>query len=523
MKRCPHCGAGIADDNARFCPACGNECPTAPQPAPAAPRKAAPAAPAAAPRPAGSGKPAATNAGKPSAPEAAASDKELSIGDKNLINDSTIIGKQEKYEASNITIQNNITEDHSHMTIVCAVSGKRVYLDRSVVCPECGRQVALEYYVEASKRCEICEQQARETFRANALRITAGKALDASCKRELDDEARRLRLGADTQASILRSLRQHSANDDTTLSPVLEAELEAAVKSLIEASGREEAGQALQAIAVLHESSSNPAVGFWYFLARAVFEPEDSVRCYEEEVTDDYWQRYWGYLAYLGTGSPKGGAAVDRIRAAFGARIDDIRLAETSYYLARGFESSAVSMTERAAELASQIRREALSTTLLPIYDTLRRVLDEGVRLDASYTQSERFVLLEIFRAGKYIDRLHEERLREERQEREERERIERETRERQERLARERQAAEEEQQRKQAALAAEREARLAREKARLHGKPEPAAPEKAFAGYTTTIPAKKSSPMKRVLIIIGVLLLIIIALFLIPAPESWQ
>ncbi|MFR4024880.1 MAG: hypothetical protein ACLTZY_02945 [Alistipes indistinctus] len=100
-------------------------------------------------------------AGAERTPAAEAPEAAPLVGDKNLINESTIIGKQEKYEASNITIHNNITEDHSHTTIVCAVSGKRIYLDHSVVCPKCGKQVALEYYVEASKRCENCEQQAR--------------------------------------------------------------------------------------------------------------------------------------------------------------------------------------------------------------------------------------------------------------------------------------------------------------------------------------------------------------------------
>jgi len=130
------------------------------------------------------------------------------VGDKNLINESTIIGKQEKYEASNITIHNNITEDHSHTTIVCAVSGKRIYLDHSVVCPKCGKQVALEYYVEASKRCENCEQQAREEYRAFVVRTTGAGPLDAACKQQLDAEAQRLRIDAATQASILRARQQ---------------------------------------------------------------------------------------------------------------------------------------------------------------------------------------------------------------------------------------------------------------------------------------------------------------------------
>ena len=132
MKTCPKCGYDKLADTARFCHKCGCDCA-------AVQVKRTPAA---------------------EEPEAAPL-----VGDKNLINESTIIGKQEKYEASNITIHNNITEDHSHTTIVCAVSGKRIYLDHSVVCPKCGKQVALEYYVEASKRCENCEQQAREEYR----------------------------------------------------------------------------------------------------------------------------------------------------------------------------------------------------------------------------------------------------------------------------------------------------------------------------------------------------------------------
>ena len=108
MKTCPKCGYDKLADTARFCHKCGCDCA-------AVQVKRTPAA---------------------EAPEAAPL-----VGDKNLINESTIIGKQEKYEASNITIHNNITEDHSHTTIVCAVSGKRIYLDHSVVCPKCGKQM----------------------------------------------------------------------------------------------------------------------------------------------------------------------------------------------------------------------------------------------------------------------------------------------------------------------------------------------------------------------------------------------
>lgn len=272
MKTCPKCGYDKLADTARFCHKCGCDCA-------AVQVKRTPAA---------------------EEPEAAPL-----VGDKNLINESTIIGKQEKYEASNITIHNNITEDHSHTTIVCAVSGKRIYLDHSVVCPKCGKQVALEYYVEASKRCENCEQQAREEYRAFVVRTTGAGPLDAACKQQLDAEAQRLRIDAATQASILRARQQKPAGKSAELTSVQRAELEAAVSRLITATEPEPAQKSLEALTVLHENSSNYEAGYWYFLARAVVCPEESVKAYEEELTDDYWQRFWGFLSYCNTGSPK--------------------------------------------------------------------------------------------------------------------------------------------------------------------------------------------------------------------------
>ncbi len=437
MKTCPKCGYDKLADTARFCHKCGCDCA-------AVQVKRTPAA---------------------EEPEAAPL-----VGDKNLINESTIIGKQEKYEASNITIHNNITEDHSHTTIVCAVSGKRIYLDHSVVCPKCGKQVALEYYVEASKRCENCEQQAREEYRAFVVRTTGAGPLDAACKQQLDAEAQRLRIDAATQASILRARQQKPAGKSAELTSVQRAELEAAVSRLITATEPEPAQKSLEALTVLHENSSNYEAGYWYFLARAVVCPEESVKAYEEELTDDYWQRFWGFLSYCNTGSPKGGAAVDRLRSVFGQREDDIRLAEAVYYLARGFDAFETSMLERAGELASSVRREYLSKPLISVYDTLQRLVRENIRLEEKYTPMETFVLVDVFRAGKYIEYLCVEQARKEQEAREAEARREQEAREAEAKLERERQTAEQALRRKQAEMSADRSKRMEQEMARLGG-----------------------------------------------------
>lgn len=522
MKLCPKCGAEIKGES-RFCLKCGTE-------------YREPGMSVRKPKPDGG-------------EMADAADGAL-LGDKNLINESTIIGRQDKYEASNITINNTVTEDHSHTTVVCSVSGKRVYLDHSVVCPECGKPVALEYYEERSKRCENCEERAREAFRTFAAGIAAEGPLDASRKQRLDGEAKRLRLDAATQTEILKSLKSKAPAAAGKLSQLQTAELETAVKQLMQLDSPQVQSKAMESLSVLHELTGNYVADCWYFLGLAVTAPEESVRRYEEEVTDNYWQRYWGYLAYCAVGSPKGGAAVERVRASFAEHEDDIRLAEAAYCMARGFASFDSSMAEHAGEIAAQIRPEYLSKPLAAVYATLKRVLAEDIRLGADYSREEVFVIICILRAGRYVEKLQAEAQERERRQREEKERLEREMREererrelaerqarerreREEREARERRErerieAEEAKRRKQAELAAERTRRMEQEMARLGGnkprKDDSSDKAKAFAGYETTVPGKKKGGWKRtLLIVVIVLVLILIVLFLIPAPESLQ
>lgn len=493
MRTCPHCGTALADDKARFCPACGRECPKV----------------KIAPEPSKNGAP------------------ETLVGDKNLINDSTIVGRQENYEASNITIHNNITEDHSHTTVVCAVSGKRIYLDQSAVCPRCGKQVALEYYVERSKRCERCEEEAREAFRSSAARIIAEGPLDAARKQRLDELTERLQIDAETRTEILKSLKRASPAA-VKLGSVQEAELETAVNRLRKNASPEERAKALETLAVLHDLTDNYTVDYWYHLARALLDPEAAVKSYEEELTDNYWQRYWGYLAYCRMGSPKGSAALERVHTAFAGHEEDIRLAEAAYCLARGFESADPPMIGRAATIAGQIRREYLSQPLIGVYDTLEVLRGNDMLPEGEYTPEQHFVLTEIFRAGTYLERLRAERERQELEARAERERREREARAEREREEQARAAADQARREQQAAMAAERTRRLEQELSRAEGtKSGPAAQPssaKAFAGYQTPVlPEKKGGWKRTAAIVVGILLLILIALFLIPAPESLQ
>ena len=518
MKKCTHCGAMIADDNARFCLNCGKEC-EEPQPAQ-------------------------TTVNRTS------NDKEGDaaslVGDKNVISESTIIGRQDKYEASNITIHNNITEDHSHTTVVCAVSGKRIYMDQSIVCPKCGKPVASEYYVEAAKRCENCDNAALAEFRTFATQTLAGKTFDNTVKALLNEQAQKLLISEEKQMKILREVQSATKSKEVVLSSVQQAELESAIANFIQPKNEESFSKSFGVFQTLHEATQNYIVDFWYYLAFATSAPEKYTKECEEELLDNYWQRYWAFLAYCSLGSAKGSSAIDHLRKLYGEREDDIRLAEASYILARGFSSLDISMTARTSAMVAEINPDYLSKPLMMVYNTIKHITDDG-RLtveEGVYTHEEFFVIWNIFCGEKIIKQLlqqkkeDEERMRKEAEAKalaEQREREELERKEAEEkalaakREREEREAAERERKAKQQVMVADREKRMAEEMARLGAKPaeKPSKKDeegnKAFAGYQTTVPEKKGKAGKIVLYVVIAIIVILAILFMIPAPESMQ
>lgn len=140
----------------------------------------------------------------------------------------------------------------------------------------------------------------------------------------------------------------------------------------------------------------------------------------------------------------------------------------------------------------------------------------------------ETFVLVDVFRAGKYIEYLCVEQARKEQEAREAEARREQEAREAEAKLERERQTAEPGPPAgSRPRCRPTRSKRMEQEMARLGGA-KPAATQqadsKAFAGYETVVPGtKKRNWGKTILIVVVCLIALIGLLFLIPAPESLQ
>lgn len=504
MKKCNLCGTTSPNDSLKFCPNCGSELVDV--------------------------QPATTIASKD---KKKAEGSSSMVGDKNIINDSTIIGKQDKYEASNITINNNITEDHSHTTVVCAVSGKRVYMDSSIVCPQCGEPVAPEYYVEATKRCENCEHKAELQFQEFAKQTLQGKTLNADIKRQLDSKGAELLLSPEKQVEMLRSVQKSSAVKESVLSKMQLMELERAVKRLTQADTDDERHSAIEVFELLHNTTQNYVADFWYYLSTALTESQQYINRYENEILDNFWQRYWAFIAYCHLGSPKSSSAIDALRKNFAEHESDINLAETLYLMNCGFRSHDGSLLQQAVDSLPQINVEQLSKPLVFIHEITAHVLQNGLKADLSYSDEHRFALVQLLQADQYIDYLHaqeqlqraaeQKRLAEEERQRqalEEQRRREAEEQQRREQQAREQ--AEKERIAKQQRIAAEQASKMQEEMKRLGVNN--SNDNKAFAGYETTMPkGKKWGVGKIILVVVLVLIALIGILFLIPAPESMQ
>ena len=503
MKKCNLCGTTTPDNNQKFCPNCGSEMVNfEPSISASKPKKG-------------------DENGAPM------------VGDKNLINNSTLIGKQDKYEASNITINNTITEDHSHTTVVCAVSGKRVYMDSSIVCPQCGKPVAPEYYVEATKRCENCEHKAEEMFRDFATQTLQGKSLNAGVKKQLESKGAELLLTLDKQDEILRSVQASSTVKESALSKMQQVELERAVERLVNAENENECHSACEVFELLHNTTQNYVADFWHYMASAVVAPQKYITDCENELLDNFWQRYWAFVAYRRVGSPKAASAIDAMRKSFAEHDADINLAETLYLVACGYDLHDASMLSRAVDTLPQINAEHLSKPLVPMYEIVSDVLQNGLNPHLAYSSEKRFVLVQILHADRflaYVSKLEEqekaaEQARLAEAERQRRAQEEQQRREAEAQRLREQQAREQEEKERvarQQRILSEQESKMKAEMKRLGV--EPAEDSKSFVGYEATLPKGRKMGVGKILlfILLGLILLIGL-LFLIPAPDSMQ
>ena len=229
MRFCPKCGTQVPDD-ARFCtnPDCECELPkreAKPAPAPAPASKPA-AAPASTPSPAGM----AGFGGNES--------NRTKIGAVQSYSDSsTTTTNNTTNNTTNTTTTNisNIITDDTKKSVVCEISGKKILVTSSVVCPVCNKTVAEQYYIEEKLRCTKCEESALTAYQKYYAEMTANsRVIDVELRSILDKKAESLKLTSDQIKEIEFKIRKNAGSQEAHLSDLQQKDFTRTVGHLVD-------------------------------------------------------------------------------------------------------------------------------------------------------------------------------------------------------------------------------------------------------------------------------------------------
>ena len=320
VVKCSSCGAEVvpmAVGNKNFCPECEAELVAA------APVEKVPEQPV----------------GKP-APEASSSGTGHVISDgMGMIEENrTKIGAVETFSDNSVTNHNhttnttnisNITQiaDDTKKSVVCEISGRKVLLTSSVVCPVCGKTVAEQYYDETKLRCVACEKKAVEAYEKFYKDMVAGaRVIDADLRSVLDAKAASFKL---TEAQVKEAelkLRKTASDKQERLTDIQQRDFDRTISQLKE--GKIAAAPCLSKISAYAKLTDDAAVQCWYRLLSAVSSPERYLDDMKNATVDDYWQLYWGFVAAVKTkNTTEAVLCVDTAKSKYPENINDITLA----------------------------------------------------------------------------------------------------------------------------------------------------------------------------------------------------
>lgn len=320
LVKCSSCGAEVvpmAVGNKNFCPECEAELVAE------APVEAVTEQPA----------------GKP-APEASSSGTGHVISDgMGMIEENrTKIGAVETFSDNSVTNHNhttnttnisNITQiaDDTKKSVVCEISGRKVLVTSSVVCPVCGKTVAEQYYDENKLRCVACEKKAVEAYEKFYKDMVSGtRVIDAELRSVLDAKAASFKL---TEAQVKEAelkLRKTASDKQERLSDIQQRDFDRTLAQLKE--GKIAVAPCLSKISAYAKLTDDAAVQCWFRLLSALSAPENYLDDMKNATVDDYWQLYWGFVAAVRTkNTTEAVLCVDTAKSKYPENINDVTLA----------------------------------------------------------------------------------------------------------------------------------------------------------------------------------------------------
>lgn len=303
--KCPSCGKDVepmAVGNKNFCPECEAEIL------------------AAVPAPAGSGHSIGDGMGM-------IEENRTKIGAVETFSDNSVTNHNHTTNTTNIS---NITkiEDDTKRSVVCEISGRKVLVTSSVVCPVCGKTVAEQYYDEAKLRCAACEKKARDAYEAFYKEmVTGARVIDAELRSVLDAKAAALKLTAEQLKEIEIKLRRTASDKQARLTDIQQKDFDRSIKQLKES--RINAETCLNKVAAYARLTEDDSVQCWYRLLSALVSPENYLKDLNLATVDDFWQTYWGFVAaFKSKNTTDAVLCVDAAKSKYPDHINDVTLAQ---------------------------------------------------------------------------------------------------------------------------------------------------------------------------------------------------
>ena len=226
--KCPSCGREVvpmAVGNKNFCPECESEILPVAQEEPVSETAVKPSsAPAAQPSSAsGAGHSIADGMGM-------IEENRTKIGAVETFSDNSVTNHNHTTNTTNIS---NVTkiEDDTKRSVVCEISGRKVLVTSSVVCPVCGKTVAEQYYDEAKLRCTACEKKAVEAYeKFYKEMVTGSRVIDNELRSVLDGKASSLKLTEEQMKEIEIKLRRKVSDKQDRLTEIQQKDFDRTIK-----------------------------------------------------------------------------------------------------------------------------------------------------------------------------------------------------------------------------------------------------------------------------------------------------
>ena len=249
------------------------------------------------------------------------------IGAVETFSDNSVTNHTHTTNTTNIS---NITkiEDDTKKSVVCEISGRKVLLTSSVVCPVCGKTVAEQYYDEVKLRCSLCEKKAVQAYEAFYKEITAGsRVIDQELRSVLDAKAKSFKLTDEQVKESELKLRKTQSDKQERLSDIQQKDFDRTIKQLKE--GKIAASACLSKVSAYARLTDDPVVQCWYWLLFAVVSPENYLQDMKAATVDCYWQIYWAFVAAMkAKNTTEAVLCVDRAKTKYPDSINDITLAQ---------------------------------------------------------------------------------------------------------------------------------------------------------------------------------------------------